>query len=350
MLDPTKTASKAVYKRPGKLLSLCADLPRKRLYAGSTDYGIHVFDLQAEKKEPVAAFTKHENYVSALAFIDREPAAWLISGSYDRRLLWWDVESAAILREVEAHAGWVRDLVVIPGGRLVASCGDDMLVKLWDVESGQLVRTFAGHALRTPQDHVTALYVLAASPDGKLLASGDRIGEVRVWEIETGKLAATFQVPVLYTYDDRQRKRSIGGIRSLCFSPDGNQLAVGGIGQINNVDGLQGPATLEVWDWRSPKPLFVSGAQKHQALINELHFWPDGSWLVGVGGGGDNGLLCFWKPEPPTEEAKKEKKDDPVPLHKVKADGHIHRLVLNPDANEIYTAGHEKLEVWSVAG
>jgi WD40 repeat protein len=364
-MDPSKTTVKATYKRSGKFLALAADLARRRLYAGGTDYGIHSYDLASEKnekKEPVASLIRHENYVSALALLEREPTPLLVSGSYDRRLLWWNAESGETLREVEAHAGWVRDVVAIRSGGMIASCGDDMLVKLWNGETGQLVRTFEGHARRTPQDHVTALYALAATPDGKFLASGDRIGEVRVWEIETGKLAAAFQVPVLYTYDDRQRKRSIGGIRSLAFSPDGRRLAVGGIGQIGNVDGLAGPATVEIWDWQAPRQLVATGAQGHKALVNQLEFWPDGQWLVGAGGGGDNALLCFWQvdplPEMPQADAttktdagdkeKKEKKDDPLPLHKFKAEGHLHRLVINAAAREIYTAGHEKLEVWSV--
>ena len=42
----------------------------------------------------------------------------------------------------------------------------------------------------------------------------DRV-QARVWELQTGKLLSTFQVPTLYTFDPRQRKRSMGGIRSL---------------------------------------------------------------------------------------------------------------------------------------
>src|SRR5207244_1453043 len=127
------------------------------------------------------------------------------------------------------------------GLRLV-SVGDDMMVKVWETDSGRLLRTLSGHALCTPQGHVTALYAVAVSPDGKHIASGDRHGIVNIWELETGKLIHGFQVPTLYTYDPRQRKRSIGGIRTVVFSPDGQSLAVGGIGQVGNVDGLAGPA------------------------------------------------------------------------------------------------------------
>ena len=138
-----------------------------------------------------------------------------------------------------------------PDGTRLISCGDDMLVKVWDAESGKPIRSMEGHAKQTPQGHVTALYALAVSPDGKYVASGDRIGAVNVWEIDSGKKVQSLDVSILYTYDPKQRKRSLGGIRSLAFSPDGTYLAVGGMGQVDNVDGLAGLVHVEVWDWRS---------------------------------------------------------------------------------------------------
>jgi WD40 repeat protein len=344
-IDPTKAKVKTTYAHSLGFQSLCADPSGKRLYAGSEDYSIYVFDLDSPKKEPATKWTKHDNYVTALVAVVRSGKTLIVSGSYDRSLIWWDAAKGEALRTVAAHDAWLRNLAALPDGSRLASCGDDMLVKLWETDSGKLIRTFQGHDTKTPQGHVTALYSLAVSPDGKHLAGGARHGTVIVWETDTGKVAQKFEVPTLYTYDPRQRKRSIGGIRSLAFSRDGNFLAAGGIGQVGNVDGLEGPAHIEVWDWRKPQVRFTAGAQGHKALINDLIWHPDKTWLIGGGGGGDGGLVAFWKIDPMPDMPKK----DAVQGQRVKVDGHIHRMVLAATGTELYAAGHRRLDVWSLA-
>lgn len=361
-MNPTTLQSRAKYKHEGAFYSLGADFARGRLYAGSSDYSVHVFDLAAEKREPVAKWAKHDNYVSALIWVERDGQPLVISGSYDRKLIWWEPEQGVPLLEQPGHDGWIRDLALLPGGERFVSVGDDMLVKLWETDTGRLIRTYTGHALQTPQLFVTALYVVAVSPDGRHLASADRHGEVRVWETETGQVTQVFQTPELYTYDPRQRKRSIGGIRSLAFSRDGAQLAVGGIGQVGNVDGLGGLAHIELWDWRQGKLIAAAGADEHKGLVNSLLFLPEGDWLLGAGGGSDSGFVACWQTGKSTDsgaagssaDAAAEPKEPPaedkqktLPVHRLKSDGHIHRMCWNPRAGELYTAGHEKLEIWS---
>ena len=81
-------------------------------------------------------------------------------------------------------------------------------------------------------------------------------------------------------------------------------------------------------------------------MIEGLVFHPDKTWLIGAGGGSDNGVLAFWKIEPlPTDAADKK---DPVPVQRIKMEGHVHRLALGASGQDVYLAGFKKLETWSL--
>lgn len=352
-IDPGQFKSLHKFQAPGVLLALALDRAQPRAFAAGAERVVYVFDLEAKEKKPAATWEKHANWVAGMCSVTPGDKFQLVSGSYDRTLVWWDVEAGTAIREQPAHEGWVRDVLAFPDGQRFATCGDDMLVKLWDAASGACLRTLSGHATTTPQTHVTALYTLAISPDGKFIAAGDRVGDVRIWNVETGELAGNFQVPELYTYDERQRKRSIGGIRSLAFSGDGQLLAAGGIGQVGNVDGLAGPAHVEVWDWQRPELKFVARADDHKALVEQLIFHPGGEYLIGAGGGSDNALVAFWKlhplPPAPPKDPKEREKAPPTPVVKHKLEGHIHRGRLRADGKQLVTAGHGSLEVFQLA-
>src|SRR5215475_3406358 len=107
-LDPAKVKLTSSFKHGGTLVSLCQEPDGGRLFAGSDDFAIHVFDPAAKKAEAVARWTKHDNYVSALVALRQGAKAVLISGSYDRFLIWWDAATGQVIRSVEAHQGWVR--------------------------------------------------------------------------------------------------------------------------------------------------------------------------------------------------------------------------------------------------
>lgn len=347
----------ATYEHPGILYAVALDPTRRRLYAGSFDHGLYVFDLGKEKKEPAARWSGHGNYVSSVASFVSAGEPRLVSGSYDRRLVWWNTETGEVEFSVDAHEGWIRAIAPFPDGERLVSVGDDMRVKVWDAESGRLIHSLEGHASLTPQGHVNALYAASVSHDQRTIASADRSGEVRVWEADSGRLAQTFRVPELYTYDPRQRKRSIGGIRAIAFSLDDGLIAAGGSGQVGNVDGFGGPSHVELWDWRRCERLVATGASGHKGILQDLAFHPSGLWLCAAGGGADDGVIAFWDAvelkgaglkRGSGDEKKSEKDSTAVPAHRVKTGGHVQQICMNEDGSELYAAGYQKLEVWRV--
>jgi WD40 repeat protein len=65
----------------------------------------------------------------------------LISGDSDGMLRWWDVKTGECLI-VRAAGGAIRSLKASRDGRWLASCGDDgETVTIWDLGSGEHLRT-----------------------------------------------------------------------------------------------------------------------------------------------------------------------------------------------------------------
>jgi WD40 repeat protein len=302
-----------------------------RFYFAGSDLKVFELDLSAAKPEPKELGT-HGSYVTGLALFGNA----VVSGGYDGRLVWWDPATRAPLRAVEAHAKWIRHVVVSPDGKLLASVADDMACRLWDAD-GKMVREMRGHQEKTPHHFPSMLYAAAFSPDGKLLATGDKVGHVVVWEVATGRQAATLEAPVMYTWDPVQRRHSIGGLRSLAFSPDGKLLAAGGMGKVGNIDHLEGKARLEVFDWAAGKRTHEFPGDKFNGLVNALRFHPDGAWLLG-GGGANDGFLMFFN-----LDAKKAVRQEKVA-------GHVHDLVLGDGGDTVYVAGHNKILVYEMKG
>jgi WD40 repeat protein len=65
----------------------------------------------------------------------------LLCGDSEGMLYWWNVQNGECIRECQAHVGTIRALRCSPDGCLLASCGDDGAIMIWNLDSGEHVRT-----------------------------------------------------------------------------------------------------------------------------------------------------------------------------------------------------------------
>jgi WD40 repeat protein len=298
------------------------------LVAGSDGF---VTELDAGRNDsPTRHLAEHGRYVSSV----RLAGNVAISGGYDNRLIWFDIAMNRAVRTVDAaHSRPIRQLAISPDGTKLASAGDDMVCRLWNISTGQRLHELRGHEAQTPTHFTSMLYACAFSADGSKLATGDRVGHIVIWDTASGRSLTTLETPSLYTWDAVQRIRSIGGIRALAFSPDGTQLAVGGVGHIGNVDGLEGPARVEIVDIASRRK--VHDFQGPNGIINKLIWHPGGSWLCALGGGGAGIVLIH-------DVAAK------AMLHQGAMPMLVHDAVFDEDFATLYAVGHQKLAVFEL--
>lgn len=330
--EPAKLKSVRDLSAKGIFLSLARVPQTETVIVGCSDALLYEYDLAAEKPEPVAyPEGSHASYVTGVAVA----GPVVVSGAYDGKLVWWDRAERKAIRSVPAHEKWIRKVIASPDGRWIASVADDMQCKLWDAATGELLLTVSDHAKETPNHYPSMLYAVAFSPDGTRLSTGDKVGHVAVWSLPDGQKLTSLECPGMYTWDPKQRRHSIGGIRSLGFSTSGQLLAVGGVGHIGNIDHLDGAARVEVFEWATGERRHELADSKHKGLVEQILFSPDDAWFLTAGG--DNaGFLTFYS----TQEGKI--------LHQDKAHQHVHAAALNESGDRVYTAHHGRVVSWSL--
>jgi WD40 repeat protein len=312
-------------------LSLARVPNSSRLLLGASDGNVYDVDPLAEKPE-FKALSGHGPFVTGVAIAGDV----LASGGYDCKLLWRKLDSGEVFHTAEnAHARWIRKLAASPDGQRIASVADDMVCRLWEASTGKLVHELKGHDERTPHHFPSMLYICAFSPDSQRLATADKTGRICIWDVASGNKLTQLAADGFYTWDPKQRIHSIGGTRALAFSPDGKTLVAGGIGKIENIDHLDGPSRVEVFDLEAGKSTHVFEGDA-KGLVEHLVFHPEGKWLAALGG--DNGgLIQFYD-----LAEKKVTKSDKAPMH-------VHAASLSEDGTKLSAAGHGKVVAWEIS-
>jgi WD40 repeat protein len=162
----------------------------------------------------------------AVAFVSLAPdgnkAAVCTAGG---ALALWDLATGQRIAAKDGVTG-VRALLWTRDGRSLVTAGDDKVVRVWSVPTGETAEIAAPRALKGAAGAVTAL---AAAADPNLIAAASADGKVRVWNVAEGK-------PV--------RELAVAGAVTLALSADGSRLATG-----------RGDGVVQVWDFASGKPV-----------------------------------------------------------------------------------------------
>jgi hypothetical protein len=104
----------------------------------------------------------------------------VVSGARDEMLKVWDLESGQMLRTLDGHRDYITAIAITPDGRRAISAAWNDSLKLWDLETGQVLRTLPGNQS------------VAISDDGKRAVSAASENKIKLWDLETGDEVRVF--------------------------------------------------------------------------------------------------------------------------------------------------------------
>lgn len=142
------------------------------LASGSNDQTVRIWDVSTGYN--ISTFKGHTDRVHCVDFND--DGSILASCGKDNSIIFWDMSSGDSRVIHSAHRDEVRKIAFSKDGKYIMSCGgwDDSSVKVWYVNTGELVRTLNGHGY--------SVLDVAFSADGQTFASGSMDGTVLLWD------------------------------------------------------------------------------------------------------------------------------------------------------------------------
>ena len=240
----------------------------------------------------------HIGSVNSLEFID--VGSLLLSGSNDHNIKIWDVESGSLIRTFSEHITVTRDAKFTPDGKSVISAEDDYLIYWRNAVSGQIGRL-------PMYGHSGSVLTVDMSTDMQIIVSGSSDKTVKIWDAQTGEMLNSIAA----------HNKSVYQVE---FNPVINQFA-----------SCSSDSTIKIWDSESAE--LIKMLDDNDCKVNAISYHPSGNYLASCG---SNSLIYIW-------DLSTSKKIRTLEGH----NGTINIVKFSKDGNSIISGGaDDKVFIW----
>ena len=239
------------------------------LATGSMDKTVLLWDLESDDPySKPSVLVGHEEGISSLAFTPDN--RWLVSGSYDSTARIWDTtgdnqsEPVAVL---QGHKKGIDALAISLDGRWLATASQDKTARLWDLKSSD-----HGAAATVLSGHKGKVISVAFSHDSKRVATGSNDGTSRVWKIATNDSPAKSVA----------LEGHAGWVEKVGFTEDSQKLVTACTG---------GKKRIRIWNIDEDQPKQQADLPGDFTQSRSMATSPDGKHIATVG---TDGRLQLW--------------------------------------------------------
>ena len=195
----------------GSVRSVAFSLDGK-IASGSADKTIKLWNLGTGQE--ISTLAGHRLSVNAVAF--SPDSQTLVSGSADKTIKLWNISTGQEISTLSGHGLSVEAVAFSPDGKTIASSSADKTIKLWNLSTGEEIATLPGHksAINSLTFSPIPPTPFAKGGAGGILASGSEDKTIKLWNLATGEEMRTIAG---YAWQ----------VGAIAISPDGQTFASG---------------------------------------------------------------------------------------------------------------------------
>ncbi|MBI3722522.1 hypothetical protein HY251_00985 [bacterium] len=231
-----------VLRHDAPVTALALSKDGRVLLSAGNDSVVKVWEARTGKE--LTTFAGHKKEVLSVAISPDGKRA--LSGGDTVKL--WETGDGSEVKTLAAHEGEVTQVAFVPGSPRALSAGKDGKLVLWDLETGDVVRSWE-------KAHPCGVYSLAVSPSGELALAGGLEGRLKLFDLATGRELVAFE------------DGHLGTVNAIAFVPGSLRAVSAGDDHF-----------LRLWDIASGKEL--AKLEGHGNRVSSVAVSPDGSRAI----------------------------------------------------------------------
>ncbi len=255
----TWKCTKVIKAHTASINAVAISADNQTFATASSDSSVSLWNIKTGKH--LYTFFGYSQEVQTVALNPKTPI--LVSGDFDGKITTYNIDTKKHCQTFFAsnsptsHKDSVFAVAISKDGKNVVSGSADKTIRLWELETGKLKRTFDGHTDK--------IWAVAWSHDGKTFASGSADKSIRLWNINS------YQAP-------RILKQHSGWITSLAFHPSENIL-------------VSGSTDFSIKIWNIETESLICTLVGHAAPVFSLAISDNGEILAS---GSQDGTVKIW--------------------------------------------------------